>query len=107
MSKLYDSYRAIKKLHPEGILLIQIGDFYEAFGEDANQLADAAEYTRTKRTIDGVSVSLCGFPVFTLSQVVRKLNSKNITVVVAEPSEPKAAQGYDIEVVRTGSSLVE
>lgn len=36
----YDSYNAIKEAHPDDIVLYQVGDFFEIYGEDARQAAE-------------------------------------------------------------------
>ena len=35
-------YDAVKEAHPDNIVLFQVGDFFEMYGEDAKQAADAA-----------------------------------------------------------------
>ena len=37
---IYERYQNLKKQYPDHILLFRIGDFYEAFDEDAQTIAD-------------------------------------------------------------------
>ncbi|HOD74210.1 MAG TPA: hypothetical protein PKM13_06710, partial [Candidatus Bipolaricaulis anaerobius] len=42
-------YRELKARHPDAVLLFQLGDFYEAFFEDAETVARDLEIILTSR----------------------------------------------------------
>ena len=42
-----------REKYPEAIILLRVGDFYEAFDEDAHILAKTFDYTLTSRPLDG------------------------------------------------------
>ena len=45
----YDSYNAIKEAHPDDIVLFQVGDFFEIYGEDAKQAAELLDLNLTNK----------------------------------------------------------
>src|ERR1035438_1771103 len=53
------AFRFRSEEFPEAIVLIRVGDFYEAYGETAKQLAETLGLTLTQR--DGIPMS--GFPL--------------------------------------------
>ncbi len=69
-----DSYNQIKEQHPDDLVLFQVGDFFELFGEDAVTAADELDLVMTSRRIAGTGkVEMCGFPSFLLEQYTDKL----------------------------------
>ena len=74
----YDSYNAIKEAHPDNIVLYQVGDFFELYGEDARAVADDLSLELTRRNLEGVGrVTMCGFPAKDLEKYVEKLREKH------------------------------
>jgi N12 class adenine-specific DNA methylase/adenine-specific DNA methylase len=82
--QLYNAYNDIKHDHRDDIVLFQVGDFYELYGEDAKTAAAALDLTPTTRTISGVGrVEMCGIPASNVEQVAEQLR-ENHGVTVAE-----------------------
>lgn len=54
------------------VSLSQVGDFYEAYGEDATALAEKLDLTPTTKTVNGVSVPVVNFPVSSLTDYQQK-----------------------------------
>ena len=54
---------------PKNITLTRIGDFYEAFGDEAVEIADKLNLTVTPKTINGKRVQMVGFPVLSLIHI--------------------------------------
>ena len=74
----YDSYNAIKEAHPDNIVLFQVGDFFEMYGEDARAVADDLSLELTRRNLEGAGrVTMCGFPAKDLEKYVEKLREKH------------------------------
>lgn len=87
-SPLLSHYRALEREHPGALVLIKLGDFYEAFGTAAGQIAKSLKITLTKRTmVDGTVVPMAGIPYHCLHASVRQLAQAGCIVVVAEPIE--------------------
>ena len=78
----YDSYNDIKREHPEDIVLFQVGDFFEMYGEDAKQAAAVLDLNLTTRPIAGAGrVEMCGVPAHRLEQYVEALRqTHSITI---------------------------
>ena len=67
-------YDGLKDAFPDSIVLVQVGDFYETYGEDARRAADNLEWNVTSRLIPAVGrVDLCGIPSHILNDNVEKL----------------------------------
>lgn len=79
-----------KQKCPHAILLFRLGDFYEAFEEDATLAANVLELTLTKRQ----ETPMCGVPAHAVESYIDKLLAKGFCVAVAEQVEdPKATKG--------------
>ena len=76
-SPWWDEYTALKESRPDDLVLYQVGDFFELFGEDAKNAAAVLGLTLTTRPIGGVGrVEMCGFPIHALEQNVEKLRGQ-------------------------------
>ena len=75
---VYDDYNDVKAAHPDKIVLYQVGDFFELYGEDARVVADDLSLELTRRNLEGVGrVTMCGFPAKDLEKYVEKLREKH------------------------------
>ena len=75
---VYDDYNDVKAAHPDEIVLYQVGDFFELYGEDARAVADDLSLELTRRNLEGVGrVTMCGFPAKDLEKYVEKLREKH------------------------------
>jgi len=89
---LIQHYFDIKKEHPTGLLLFQVGDFYELFFEDAQTASTFLGITLTKRgTLAGQPIPLCGVPVHTVDHYIAKLVRGGFNVVICDQLEPAQA----------------
>ena len=80
-------YNSIKEMHPDDIVLYQVGDFFEIYGEDAKQAASLLDMNLTTRNIPGAGrVEMCGLPSHNLEMYVEKLRDK-YDVTIAEASD--------------------
>ncbi len=79
----WDELNEIRQAHPDSLILYQMGDFFELYGEDAKTAAALLGLTLTTRPIGGVGrVDMCGFPAHALDEYVEKLRvSHDVTVV--------------------------
>ena len=82
----YDSYNAIKEAHPDYIVLFQVGDFFEMYGEDAKQAVELLDLNLTTRAIPGAGrVAMCGVPSHNLEMYVEKLRDKYDVTIAEAP----------------------
>jgi len=74
----------------DALLLFHMGDFYEAFYEDAEVIAKAIHLTLTKRQ----NIPMCGVPLHASEVYIDKLLAKGFKVAIADQMEdPKKAKG--------------
>lgn len=88
----YRSYLAVKAENPDSLVLYQVGDFYDAYGEDAQKVAEALDLVMTSRAIsDSVRVPMVGFPQHTLETYMNMLTDRgfDLTVSTVDGSECK------------------
>ena len=79
-------YNAIKEAHPDDIVLFQVGDFFEMYGEDAKQAAELLNMNLTTRNIPGAGrVEMCGVPSHNLEMYVEKLRDKYDVTIAEAP----------------------
>lgn len=82
-------YAELKAKYSCALLLVLIGDFYEAFGDDAELLAKTVGLTVTGRSngIKGGGIKMAGFPQQSLGTYMLKLiRAWHHVVVVQHPN---------------------
>ncbi len=86
---LMQQYYAIKNNFSDALLLFQVGDFYEFFGEDAKKASAFLAITLTARgKINGEPIPLCGVPVHTVQHYISKLVKGGFKVALCNQLEP-------------------
>lgn len=90
-------YNGVKERHPDDIILYQMGDFFELYGEDAKTAAAELDLNLTTRAIPGGGrVEMCGFPANRLEQVVEQLRDKHDVTISAVPKGGRERQEYSM-----------
>ncbi len=82
VSPLYQKYLDLQKEHPNTVIVMHIGDFYEAFGNDAVKLAENLNLTLTSRNV-GLEkrLPMVGFPYHTAEVYFNKIRNTDSVVV--------------------------
>lgn len=84
LPEFYQAYLAIKAESPDSIVLYQTGDFFEAYAEDANAVAEALDLTQTTRAIDkNFRIAMVGFPDNRLETYLTMLNDRGYDVALS------------------------
>ena len=86
---LFEQHARLKIQYPGVILLLRVGDFYEAFDDDADVVArvcSLAETTRGQRR-------MAGFPHVQLDRFLTALVGAGFQVATAEPVFDKPVPG--------------
>ncbi len=97
-------YMDMKESHPDEIVLIRLGDFYEALDNDATILADELNLTLTGRAITAdMRVPLVGFPYHAADVYIDKIRA-NHGVVIIESNGNIATLG---KIVKTNGKTVD
>ena len=85
-SAAWNDYNAVKEAHPDDLVLFQVGDFFELYGEDAKQAAELLDMNLTSRSIPGAGrVEMCGVPSHNLEMYVEKLRDKYDVTIAEAP----------------------
>ncbi len=89
-------YNEIKSTHPEDIVLYQVGDFFEIYGEDAKQVAPVLDLHLGTRPIPtGGRVDMCGIPAHLLEEATQKLRDR-FHVTIAAVGEDGQRNSYSM-----------
>ncbi len=85
MSPVYGQYLELKKQNPSAVILMRLGDFYEALESDAEQLADELNLTLTGRDFGlDERVPMVGFPYHASDMYLKKISEFHDIVLVDE-----------------------
>lgn len=80
LSPMMQQYYELKKrLGPDTLLMLRLGDFYEFFGDDAKEAAKLLNLTLTKRR----EMPMCGVPYHAVDTYARKLVAAGKKVAIA------------------------
>ena len=101
-------YLQLKLQHPDAILFFRMGDFYEAFDEDAQRIAQILNIVLTAREVGGgQKVPMAGVPHHAAESYIARLIKAGYKVAICEQvdknnkSDKPAGKGLmDREVVR-------
>lgn len=78
-----NEYSRIKHDNPNTIVLYQVGDFFEAYGNDATYMSDTFALNLTNKTVGGELVSICGIPSGQLETYLNMLTDRGNDVAIA------------------------
>lgn len=84
VNPIYKQYFDAKEQHPDHVIVTRLGDFYEAFGDDAKLLADLCNLTLTSRLFQGKEdrTPMVGFPQHCAEIYFNKIKTKYKLAVV-------------------------
>ncbi len=86
-----------QKLSGRSVLFFRMGDFYEAFFEDAEIIARELEITltgRAEQNYPGGRIPMAGMPARAVKPYIAKLLERNFKVCIAEQmADPKTCKG--------------
>ena len=95
-----NEYNTIKEAHPDNIVLFQVGDFFELYGEDAKQAAELLDLNLTTRAIPGAGrVEMCGVPAHSLEKYIEELRDKYDVTIAAAPGPGTERRVYTMRSV--------
>lgn len=109
LSPMMKHYVELKDKYEDTIILYRLGDFYEMFFEDAEEVAHALELTLTGKSAGlDERVPMCGIPHHAAEVYIDKLIKKGYKVAICEQMEdPKTAKGIVkrevIQIVSAGT----
>ena len=104
-------YVELRDAYPDYLLLFQVGDFYETFGEDAERLAEALGIALTHKTSKDFSTPMAGIPIKSAESYIERLLALGFKVAVADQVEdPSDAEGLvrrEVTQLITPGTVVE
>jgi len=113
LTPMLRQYFDFKAERPDVVLLMRVGDFYEAYGDDAETIARELEITLTGREDKqaGARIPMAGVPHHAMERYVARLIGKGHKVAVCDQVEdPKQAKGLvkrRVTRVLTPGTIVE
>jgi len=109
-SPLFEQYFGMKARHPDAILLARVGDFYEAYGTDAELIARLLSIALTSKDAGGERVAMAGVPHHALDGYLAKLVAQQRVVALAEQLDapvPNRLTRRDVVRIVTPGTLIE
>jgi DNA mismatch repair protein MutS len=109
MTPMQEQYNQIKQAHPDEIVLFRLGDFYEAFHDDAHTISKVLGITLTGRGKDEKRIPMAGIPHHALDNYLPKLLKAGLKVaMVNQLTEPKPGElvERDVTKIYTPGTLV-
>ena len=104
--KHMDAYNDIKHDHPDDVVLFQVGDFFEMYGEDAKTASKLLDLKLTTRAVPGTGrVEMCGIPSYILEQSVEKIRETYGVTVARHNSIINEHTTYSLGVLSAGKEL--
>ena len=88
-------YLDVKAQHPDGLLLFQMGDFYELFFQDAHVAAQALNIALTSRSrAEEEPIPMAGFPLHAAEVYIGRLLEQGHRLIICDQVEdPAQAKG--------------
>jgi DNA mismatch repair protein MutS len=87
MPTLVEQYNTCKVENPDGVLLMRVGDFYEAFNEDAEMLSVAFQIPLTARIDAGMAFPTCSIPHHSAERYITRLIDQGYRVALYDHVE--------------------
>ena len=107
MSPIMKQYNELKEKHPEALLLFRVGDFYEAYDEDAVKAGEILGITVTRKFnskdkgSDGHALKLAGFPYHALDTYLPKIIRAGLRVAICDHLDSKVTKEYPSDEHKT------
>ena len=99
-SAAWNDYNAVKEAHPDDLVLFQVGDFFELYGEDAKQAAELLDLNLTTRAIPGAGrVEMCGVPADRLEEYVESLRDRYDVTISTKGENSSERHTYTLRSV--------
>jgi DNA mismatch repair protein MutS len=100
VTPLRKQYLEIKSKHPDAIVFFQLGDFYEAFDEDAETVSHELDVVLTSRPVaKNQRIPMAGVPCHAIEGYVARLIEKGYRVAIADQMDDTTSGGLVVRQV--------
>jgi DNA mismatch repair protein MutS len=100
VTPLRKQYLDIKSKHPDAIVFFQLGDFYEAFDQDAETVSDELDVVLTSRPVaKNQRIPMAGVPCHAIEGYVARLIEKGYRVAIADQMNDTTSSGLVVRQV--------
>ena len=112
ISPLWTRYQRYRDEHPDAVIVMRVGDFYEVFGESAETVSKPLELTVVSRDF-GLSerVPMIGFPYHRADAYIEKLRAFTDVAIIENEAEKRLLPKYQpvegFEVDTTTGEIIE
>jgi len=107
LTPMMQQYLSIKSKYEDAVLLFRLGDFYEAFFDDAKKIAKVLQLVLTHRNGN----EMAGIPHHALDNYLKKLVEAGLKIAICDqvedPSEAKGIVRREVTRVVTPGTVVE
>ena len=112
ISPLWTRYQSYRDEHPDTVIVMRVGDFYEIFGESAETVSKPLELTVVSQDFGlPERVPMIGFPYHRADTYIEKLRAFTDTVVIENETEQRLLPKYlpveGFEVDTTTGEIIE
>ena len=95
ISPLWTRYQGYQQEHPEAVIAMRVGDFYEVFGESAETVSKPLELTVVSRDFGlPEQMPMVGFPYHKADTYTEKLRGFTDVVVIENEAEKRVLPKY-------------
>jgi len=108
-SPMLDQYRRIKRENQGSVLFFRLGDFYEMFAEDAQEVSALLNLTLTSRN----GLPMCGIPYHAAHSYIGRLLKHGKKIAICEQISDQPSKGKKVmerrvvEVITPGTTVDE
>lgn len=110
LAPMLKQYLAVKERYPDFHILIQVGDFYEVFFDDAKVIADALNIRLTSRDKSETDpIPMAGVPIHALDNYLPRLLERGLSCVLVsqvESADTKFQNGKKVGVQREITRII-
>ena len=101
-NELYEKYSTYVNRHPDSVIAMRVGDFYEVLGKRAVEISNELNMTVTSRDL-GLEqrIPVIGIPYLSCEVYFKKLRKKH-SIIVVEPDGERKLDEFGIEDVLDG-----
>ena len=96
LTPMMRQYQQWKRRYPDYLLLFRLGDFYEAFHEDAAVAARTLDITLTSRQKGDGAIPMAGVPHHALDAYLARLIRAGLKVAICDQVEAAPAKGRQL-----------